>query len=125
MVATVLLFISTVVPLLLMISALRQREWTMAAFMAAVLAIALGVDYASHACQDGICLFETPAGWRGGAMIEYRLYLFDPMTGLASTAAVQAEDDSEARERAAAQAKGANYELWLGQCLIDTRWEEG
>ena len=30
---------------------------------AAVLALALGVDYASHACQDGICLFERqPVG---------------------------------------------------------------
>jgi hypothetical protein len=58
MITTVLLFIATLVPLLLTISALRQREWTMAAFMAAVLALALGVDYASHACQDGLCLFE-------------------------------------------------------------------
>jgi hypothetical protein len=67
MIMTVLLFISTTVPVLLMISALRQREWTMAAFMAAVLILALGVDYASQACQDGICLFERQSvreAWR-------------------------------------------------------------
>jgi hypothetical protein len=57
-------------------------------------------------------------------MTEYRLYLFDPTTGLASTAVVQAVDDGEARERAAAQAKGSNYELWLGQNLIDARWDD-
>jgi hypothetical protein len=58
------------------------------------------------------------------AMIEYRLYLFDPMTGLASTAVLQAENDDQARERAAEQAKGAHYELWLEQSLIGIRWDD-
>ena len=57
-------------------------------------------------------------------MTEYRLYLFDPMTGLASRAVLPAENDDEARERAAERAKDANYEFWLGQSLIDIRWDD-
>jgi hypothetical protein len=51
-------------------------------------------------------------------MLEYRLFRFDPLSGLASEEILAAANDDEARQLMATKAEGAHCELWLGTRLV-------
>jgi hypothetical protein len=51
-------------------------------------------------------------------MPEYRLFRFDPVSGLASEEILCAANDDEARQLMETKAAGADCELWLGGRLV-------
>ena len=51
-------------------------------------------------------------------MPEYRLFRFDPVSGLGSEEILRAANDDEAKEIMAAMAAGADCELWLDGRLV-------
>jgi hypothetical protein len=51
-------------------------------------------------------------------MPEYRLFRFDPVSGLASEEILDAANDDEARQLMVTKAGGADCELWFGERLI-------
>ena len=53
------------------------------------------------------------------AMPEYRLFRFDPRSGLASEESFRAADDAEARLIMREKCVGADCELWRGTRLVD------
>jgi hypothetical protein len=52
-------------------------------------------------------------------MPDYRLFRFDPRSGLATEEAFAASGDAEARLIMQEKCKGADCELWLGTRLVD------
>jgi hypothetical protein len=51
-------------------------------------------------------------------MAEYRLFRFDPVSGLASEEILKAANDDQARELMVVRAAGADCELWFGDRLV-------